>query len=72
MIMELLVKNSDRPVSRREVAEFVWQESGDSTNIVDVYINFLRKKIESISRKKYIHTVRGTGYILKEEDEVSN
>jgi two-component system, OmpR family, response regulator len=72
MIMELLVKNSDRPVSRREVAEFVWQESGDSTNIVDVYINFLRKKIESISRKKYIHTVRGTGYILKEENEVSN
>ena len=72
MIMELLVKNSDRPVSRREVAEFVWQESGDSTNIVDVYINFLRKKIESISRKKYIHTVRGTGYILKEEYEGSN
>ena len=72
MIMEMLVKNSDRPVSRREVAEFVWQESGDSTNIVDVYINFLRKKIESISRKKYIHTVRGTGYILKEEDEGSN
>jgi DNA-binding response OmpR family regulator len=72
MIMELMVKNSDRPLSRREVAEFVWQESGDSTNIVDVYINFLRKKIESISSKKYIHTVRGTGYILKEEDEGSN
>jgi DNA-binding response OmpR family regulator len=72
MIMELLLKNSDRPLSRREIAEFVWQESGDSTNIVDVYINFLRKKIESISRKKYIHTVRGTGYILKEEDEGSN
>jgi DNA-binding response OmpR family regulator len=72
MIMELMVKNSDRPLSRREVAEFVWQDSGDSTNIVDVYINFLRKKIESISSKKYIHTVRGTGYILKEEDEGSN
>lgn len=72
MIMELLLKNSERPLSRREVAEFVWPGSGDSTNIVDVYINFLRKKIESISRKKYIHTVRGTGYILKEEDEASN
>jgi DNA-binding response OmpR family regulator len=69
MIMELMIKNSERPVSRREVAEFVWRDGSDSTNIVDVYINFLRKKIESISKKKYIHTVRGTGYILKEEDE---
>ncbi len=69
MIMELLIKNNERPVSRREVAECVWQDGSDSTNIVDVYINFLRKKIESISKKKYIQTVRGTGYILKEEDE---
>ncbi len=69
MIMELMIKNNERPVSRREVAECVWQDGSDSTNIVDVYINFLRKKIESISKKKYIHTVRGTGYILKEEDE---
>ena len=69
MIIEFMIKNNERPVSRREVAEFVWQDGSDSTNIVDVYINFLRKKIESISKKKYIHTVRGTGYILKEEDE---
>ncbi len=69
LIMEFMVKNSERPVSRPEVAECVWQDSADSTNIVDVYINFLRKKIESISKKKFIHTVRGTGYILKDEDE---
>jgi DNA-binding response OmpR family regulator len=69
MIMELMLKNSERPVSRPEVAECVWRDSTDSTNIVDVYINFLRKKIESVSKRKYIHTVRGTGYILKEEDE---
>ena len=69
MIMELMVRNSERAVSRREVAECVWQDGSDSTNIVDVYINFLRKKIESVSKKKYIHTVRGTGYILREEDE---
>ena len=69
MIMELMIKNNEKPVSRREVAECVWQDGSDSTNIVDVYINFLRKKIESISKKKYIQTVRGTGYILKEEDE---
>jgi len=72
MIMELMLKNSERPVSRPEIAECVWRDNTDSTNIVDVYINFLRKKIESVSKKKYIHTVRGTGYILKEEDEKTN
>jgi DNA-binding response OmpR family regulator len=69
LIMEHLVKNSERALTRREIAECVWQNATDSTNIVDVYINFLRKKIESVTPKKYIQTVRGTGYILKEEDE---
>jgi DNA-binding response OmpR family regulator len=67
-IMELLMKNSERPLTRREIAEYVWQNSTDSTNIVDVYINFLRKKIETVTPKKYIQTVRGIGYILKEEE----
>jgi len=69
LIMEQLVKNSERPLTRKEIAEYVWQNATDSTNIVDVYINFLRKKIESVTPRKYIQTVRGTGYILKEEDE---
>jgi DNA-binding response OmpR family regulator len=69
LIMELLLKNSERPLTRREIAEYVWQNTTDSTNIVDVYINFLRKKIESVTARKYILTVRGIGYILKEEDE---
>ncbi len=69
LIMEFMLKNSERPLTRKEIAEYVWQNQGDSTNIVDVYVNFLRKKIESLSIKKYIHTVRGIGYILKEEDE---
>ncbi len=69
LMMELMLKNSEKALSRREIAEYVWQNTTDSTNIVDVYINFLRKKIESISRKKLIQTVRGIGYILKEEDE---
>ena len=71
LMMELLIKNSERPLTRREMAEYVWQNTTDSTNIVDVYINFLRKKIESLTAKKYIQTVRGIGYILKEEDEKS-
>ena len=53
----------------KEIAEYVWQNQTDSTNIVDVYVNFLRKKIESVTNMKYIHTVRGTGYVLREEDE---
>ena len=69
LLLELMIKNSERPISRREMAEYVWQNVTDSTNIVDVYINFLRKKIESVTPKKYIQTVRGIGYILKEEDE---
>jgi DNA-binding response OmpR family regulator len=69
LMMELFVKNSERPLTRREIAEYVWQNATESTNIVDVYINFLRKKIESLTPRKYIHTVRGIGYVLKEEDE---
>ena len=69
LLLELMIRNSERPLTRREMAEYVWQNFADSTNIVDVYINFLRKKIESITPKKYIQTVRGIGYILKEEDE---
>ena len=69
LIMEILMKNSERPLTRREIAEYAWQNTTDSTNIVDVYINFLRKKIESVTPKKYIQTVRGIGYTLKEEDE---
>jgi len=69
MIMEYLLKNSEKALTRKNIAEYVWQNSTDSTNIVDVYVNFLRKKIESISQKRYIHTVRGIGYVLKEEHE---
>ncbi|NLW36698.1 response regulator transcription factor [Syntrophorhabdus aromaticivorans] len=69
LIMEVMLKNSEKPLTRKEIAEYVWQSQADSTNIVDVYVNFLRKKIESVTTKKYIHTVRGTGYVLREEDE---
>ena len=69
MILEFLLKNNEKPLTRKEIAEYAWQNANDSTNIVDVYVNFLRKKIDSLSARKYIHTVRGTGYILKEEDE---
>jgi two-component system, OmpR family, response regulator len=69
LIMEFMLKNSEKPLSRKDIADYVWQNKEDSTNIVDVYVNFLRKKMELLSPKRYIHTVRGTGYIFKEEDE---
>jgi len=69
LIMEFMLKNTEKPLTRKEIAEYVWQNQTDSTNIVDVYVNFLRKKIESVSDIKYIHTVRGIGYVFKEEDE---
>jgi DNA-binding response OmpR family regulator len=69
LIMEFMLKNAEKPLTRKEIAEYVWQNQTDSTNIVDVYVNFLRKKIESVTNMKYIHTVRGTGYVLREVDE---
>ncbi len=69
LIMEHMMKNPEKPVTRKEIAEHGWESQDDSSNIVDVYINFLRKKMETLSDKKYINTVRGVGYILKEADE---
>jgi DNA-binding response OmpR family regulator len=69
LIMEYMLKNPVRPLTRNEIAEYVWQNKGDSTNIVDVYVNFLRKKLDSVSAGRYIHTIRGIGYIFKEQDE---
>jgi len=70
LIMEYMLRNSERPLSRKEMTEYAWQSQDDSSNIVDVYVNFLRKKIEVLTDKKFIHTVRGVGYILKEDEKI--
>ncbi len=69
LIMEYMMRNYERPLTRKEMAEYAWQSQDDSSNIVDVYVNFLRKKIELLTDRKFIHTVRGVGYILKEDNE---
>lgn len=71
LIMEYMLKNTEKPITRKEIAEYAWQNQDDSSNIVDVYINFLRKKMEHLSEHRYIHTVRGVGYILKEDNAKS-
>lgn len=67
-LLEYLLKNKGRTVSKSEIAEKVWDSNHDSgTNVVEVYINFLRKKVDRDFEPKLIHTKSGMGYVLKEE-----
>jgi DNA-binding response OmpR family regulator len=62
-LLEYLMRNAGRAVSRPMIIEHVWNFSFDTmTNVVDVYINYLRKKAEEGLEQKLIHTVRGVGY----------
>ncbi len=66
-LLEYLMRNIERPVTRVQIAEHVWDVHFDTeSNVIDVYINLLRKKIDSPFSKKLIHTVVGTGYVLRE------
>lgn len=68
-LLEFFMRNPNQVLTRTTIAENVWDYIFDSfTNIIDVYVNYLRKKIDRDADKKLIHTVRGVGYILKEED----
>lgn len=66
-LLEYLIRNPERVLSRVLIAEHVWDQTFDSeTNVVDVYINHLRAKVDKDTSKKLIHTVRGVGYVLKD------
>ena len=66
-LLEYLMLNANQIVTRTMISEHVWNEDFDSfTNVIDVYINYLRKKVDKDCDKSLIHTIRGTGYILKE------
>ena len=69
-LLEYLLRNKGRVLSRVILTEHIWDMNFDSdTNIVDVLVNRLRRKIDDDSPVKLIHTVRGVGYVLKEDDE---
>jgi len=69
-LLVYLLQNKGRVVTRTEIAQHVWDINFDTgTNIIDVYVNFLRKKIDKDFEHKLIHTQTGFGYILKEETE---
>ena len=65
-LLVYLLRNKGRVVSRIDIAEKVWDINFDTgTNIIDVYVNFLRKKIDKDFSQKLIHTQTGVGYVLK-------
>ena len=66
-LLEYLLKNKNRVVSRTDILENVWEVNFDlGTNVIDVYVNYLRKKIEHGFSSKIIKTVIGMGYVIKE------
>lgn len=68
-LLEYLVRNAGQVLSRSMIVDHVWDQSFDSfTNVVDVYIRYLRNKIDQGFEPRLIHTVRGVGYVLSEEE----
>lgn len=66
-LLEYLIRNKGRVVSRVDILENVWEVNFDmGTNVIDVYVSYLRNKIDKNFSPKLIHTVVGMGYVLKE------
>ena len=69
-ILEYMLYNKGVVLSREKIEDHVWNfDYEGGTNVVDVYIRYLRKKLDDGWEKKLIHTVRGKGYVLREETE---
>jgi heavy metal response regulator len=67
-LLEYFMRNPDKVLTRTLISEHVWDYHFDSmTNVIDVYVNYLRKKIDKEFEPKLIHTIRGVGYILSAE-----
>ena len=67
-LLEYMMQNTERVLSRVEIAEKVWETTFDTgTNFIDVYINYLRKKIDKGFETKLIHTKPGLGFIFKQD-----
>ena len=66
-LLEFLLRNKERVLSRTIIAEHIWDYHFDTgTNLIDVYINHVRNKVDTGFDLKLIHTVRGVGYVVKE------
>ncbi|MDY0341977.1 MAG: response regulator transcription factor [Lentimicrobium sp.] len=72
LLLEFLVRNKGKVVSKADIAENIWNITFDTgTNVIEVYVNFLRKKIDKNYPVKLIHTHIGMGYILKADDDAN-
>jgi DNA-binding response OmpR family regulator len=68
-LLEFFMRNKNKTVTRETISEKIWNINFDTgTNVIDVYVNHLRQKIDGNYEKKLIQTVRGAGYVMKEED----
>ena len=67
-MLEYLLRNPGNVLSRDKIENHVWNYDFEGgSNVVDVYIRYLRKKIDTGFNKKLLHTIRGAGYVLREE-----
>ena len=70
-LLEFLLRRHDQVLSRAVIAQHVWGVNYDTfTNVIDVYVNYLRNKIDNGFQVKLIHSVRGVGYVLKADSSV--
>ena len=68
LLLEYLIKNKGVVLSRARIEEHAWNYDFEGgSNVIDVYIRYLRRKIDKNFEPKLIHTVRGCGYVLREE-----
>ncbi len=70
-LLEYLLRHKEQVVSREMLARYVWKETARATpldNVMDVHINRLRRKVDEPFDRKLIHTVRGVGFVLREEE----
>ena len=67
-ILEYMIRNKERVLSREQIEQHIWNYDYEGgTNVIDVYIRYLRRKIDKDFEPKLIHTIRGVGYVLKAE-----
>ena len=72
-ILEYFLKNKNRVLTKSQIAEHVWNYDFEyNSNIVEVYIRYLRRKIDEDFKNKLIHTIRGGGYVLRDESKKTN
>ena len=65
-LLEYFMRNQEKVLTRTMIAEHVWDYNFDTfTNVIDVYVNHLRKKIDKNFSTKLLHTLRGVGYVMK-------